>query len=209
MRYLRPDAPIIAHADGDDELKRARAARFRAEAKKPPPPLPTKRIAWAGGKIATNSKDACLRKLLERKMANGETLTPEQMQAAAALQPASVADVNVASLTTRTVIVKKQKQQQQQQQQQQSPPPPKQQQPRQQQQQQQHSVQSAEPTALPQRAQPANQPAVCPEKRKLLKKLREIEELEGKLAAGLPLEANQAAKVQGKPEVLAKLETLA
>ena len=201
MRSLSANAPIIAHADGSDEAKRARAARFRAEAKKPPPPLPQKRIAWAGGKIATNSKDECLRRLLQRKMANGEKLTPEQLQAAAALQPASAADVNVnvGQLTMRTVVVKTD--------------PPRQPQPSQQQQKQQStkSTKSTPPVQQSQPVQPAQPeaPAICPEKRKLLKKLREIELLESKLTAGVALEANQEAKVQSKAELVAKLAQLA
>ena len=198
MRYLSANAPIIAHADNSDEVKRARAARFRAEAKKPPPPLPQKRIAWAGGKIATNSKDECLRKLLQRKMANGEKLTPEQLQAAAALQPASAADVNVGQLTMRTVVVKTD--------------PPRRPQPSQQQKQQStKSTKSTPPVQQSQPVQPTQPeaPAICPEKRKLLKKLREIELLETKLTAGVALEANQEAKVQSKAEVVAKLAQLA
>ena len=38
-------------------------------------------MAWAGGKIVTNDKDAVLRKFLLRKQAAGEKLTPDQLRA--------------------------------------------------------------------------------------------------------------------------------
>ena len=188
MRY---DAPIVAHNDNDSEAKRARAARFRAEAKKPPPPLPTKRIAWAGGKIATNSKDECLRKLLERKLAAGAELTDEQQRALRALQPSSDAGANaemnsLAKPPTEKMkaVVKKD--------------PPKQQQPR---------SQPARRPQQPEQQQFASQ-AACAEQRKLLKKVRDIEQLEAKVAAGATLEANQHQKIQGKAALLQRLAQL-
>ena len=36
----------------------SRARRFAAELAKPPPPLQSKRIAWSGGKIASNKDEA-------------------------------------------------------------------------------------------------------------------------------------------------------
>ena len=44
----------------------ARAARFAAESAKPPPPLPKRSLAWAGGKLTTNKEEA-VEKYLQRK----------------------------------------------------------------------------------------------------------------------------------------------
>ena len=60
------------------DAKRARAARFKAEAKKPPPPLPKNRMAHPGGKIVTTNKEAALAALLARKQAQGIDLTADQ-----------------------------------------------------------------------------------------------------------------------------------
>ena len=44
-----------------------RKARFERETANPPPPLPTSRIAWAGGNIVTSDKSLALQKFIERK----------------------------------------------------------------------------------------------------------------------------------------------
>ena len=178
-----------------EDAKRARAARFRAEAKQPPPPLPVQRIAHPGGKIVTGNKDACLRKLLQRKLNNGEELTTEQLRALRTLQPSSEADCNVKSTTkARHQPVSK------------VPPP---QQPVLQTKQQQTTQQQPNQQPNQQSPPPQSAPTVCPEKRKLLKRLRQIEELEAKRAEGATLEANQEAKLLSKPALLAELSNLA
>ena len=54
----------------------ARAARFAAEASSPPPPLPTRSMAWPGGKLTHNKEDA-VRKFIERKRASDDGLSRE------------------------------------------------------------------------------------------------------------------------------------
>ena len=68
-------------AASESELKAARRARFRQEAKAGPPPLPKRTFAHPGGKIVTSDKDAALRKLLERKLRAGEALSADQQRA--------------------------------------------------------------------------------------------------------------------------------
>lgn len=94
----------------DRSVLSARHMRFKREAQLPPPPLPTQRIAWAGGKIETNDRDRCLRKLLERKLEAGEKLTPEQERALqevtrSALKPTG--GNTLAAPPTKSVVVKK------------------------------------------------------------------------------------------------------
>lgn len=54
----------------------SRAQRFAAELAKPPPPLQPKRIAWSGGKIASN-KDEAVAAFIARRQETGQ-LTPEE-----------------------------------------------------------------------------------------------------------------------------------
>ena len=63
----------------------ARAARFRREEQRPPPPLPTNRITVSEGKVVTSDKDLALRKLIERKAAAGVQLTADQQRALSSL----------------------------------------------------------------------------------------------------------------------------
>lgn len=63
---------------------KARALRFKREARAGPPPLPKREFAHPGGKIETSDKEECLRKLLERKARRGEALTADQVRAAEA-----------------------------------------------------------------------------------------------------------------------------
>ena len=60
---------------------KSRALRFARETRKGPPALPIKNVAHPGGNITTNNKNQCLQKLIERKMANGQKLTTEQVRA--------------------------------------------------------------------------------------------------------------------------------
>lgn len=62
-----------------------RSARFRADSNKPPPPLPIGRIAHPGGRMVTNDKHECLRKLLQRKLDHRQALTSDQLRAQRAL----------------------------------------------------------------------------------------------------------------------------
>ena len=57
-----------------------RAARFAREALDPPP-VPEKRVAWAGGPIVTSDRREALLKLLVRKAAQGVALTADQQRA--------------------------------------------------------------------------------------------------------------------------------
>ena len=59
-----------------------RAARFAREALDPPP-VPEKRVAWAGGPIITSDRREALLKLLVRKAAQGVALTADQQAQAA------------------------------------------------------------------------------------------------------------------------------
>ena len=63
----------------------ARAARFRREEQRAPPPLPTNRITVSEGKVVTSDKDVALRKLLERKAIAGVPLTADQQRVLSSL----------------------------------------------------------------------------------------------------------------------------
>ena len=167
-----------------EELKRARLERFKAEAKRPPPPLPSKRIPWAGGKIETSDKDAVLRKFLLRKLATGDALTAEQAQAVHALQSGgqnNKVDVSLGvNVTKRTPLV-------------------------------QTVAVNRQPVTKAQPHQVKLAPkadALSGEVRKLLKKLRDVEDLDQKRLAGEQLEANQLAKVQTKSSLKLRLVEL-
>ena len=71
----------------EHSARQARAARFKREAAKPPPPLPKNRMAHPGGKIVTSDKDKALAALMARKAAAGTTLTEAQRRAFAELNP--------------------------------------------------------------------------------------------------------------------------
>uniref|UniRef100_A0A7S0PWY2 Uncharacterized protein n=1 Tax=Coccolithus braarudii TaxID=221442 RepID=A0A7S0PWY2_9EUKA len=165
------------------DVLRARAARFRAEARRPPPPLPKDRMAWTGGKIVTNSKDACLLKFIERKVAQGQELTADQQRALRALQPSCDADANTRAndaTNVRTVPAVKR-----------------------------DAALSKRDAVQPAAQSKSTAAHACPEKRRLLKKLREVEALGQKRAAGERLEVNQETKLQSKSALLAQLAQLA
>ena len=68
-----PAAPIAvdrAFLSGEKAKAASRAARFAREAAAPPPPLPKKRIAWAGGTITSNRAEA-VAKYIDRKELDG------------------------------------------------------------------------------------------------------------------------------------------
>ena len=56
----------------------ARRERFASAASAPPPPLPTKRIAWAGGKITSNKEEAVARYIERKRQADGLSTDEEQ-----------------------------------------------------------------------------------------------------------------------------------
>ena len=60
-----------------DRKRKAREARFKQEAAKPPPPKPKRTMAHAGGKV-THNKEAALAAYLKRKAGR---LTPQQQEA--------------------------------------------------------------------------------------------------------------------------------
>ena len=71
------------------DARAARAARFAAEAARPPPPLPTNRLVahtWGGKVTKSDTKDS-LKRFLARKAGSGAALTPAQARAAATVSP--------------------------------------------------------------------------------------------------------------------------
>ena len=161
-------------ASEDLDARRARALRFQREAAKPPPPLPVKRMAHPGGKIVTGDKDACLRKLLLRKAANGEVLTADQRRALQTLSVQDGAAVVTPEATSRA----------------QAPPLPS----------AQAATNAGEDFELV--------PSVNKRLRALRKKLREIAQLEERLAEGGVLQQNQKDKIAGKEAILHEISEI-
>ena len=64
----------------DAAQRDARRQRFKAEARRGPPPVPQRTFAHPE-KLVKSDADACLAKLLARKAAAGVTLTPDQRRA--------------------------------------------------------------------------------------------------------------------------------
>ncbi|KAL1515421.1 hypothetical protein AB1Y20_002047 [Prymnesium parvum] len=170
-----------------ETARKARAARFRAEARRPPPPLPVHRIAWAGGKVVTNDKEKCLQKLIQRKLATGASLTSEQERAMRTLQPTTGSSVNVSRQTNAadecalrkgSFMAKVPAQR----------------------------LQTVEAVQhAPEKKQEEMREKQSSETKKLMRKLRQIEDLERARENGKSLEANQEAKIQMKPALLAEL----
>lgn len=219
-------------------LLQTRRARFEREAARPPPPLPAQRIAWAGGNIETSDKDAALRKFVARKAKSGEALTADQTRALSALGTLSATGVNSArKLSTTTVfkpaaVVKREppkpnlhvpiragrdddipvpsspvgaallarKVRSQQQRAPSSPVGAALL--RRKVRNQQQRLAAAEPAAAEQASVPTQRI------RSLAKKLREIEALEARCAAGGGLQDEQRAKLARKPELAAELQRL-
>ena len=84
------DRIVLSNGTADNVLERRavlakRAARFSAEAKKPPPPLPKNRMTVWSGKVTRSDKDAALAAFVARKARLGEPLNEAQQRAAAQL----------------------------------------------------------------------------------------------------------------------------
>lgn len=73
-----PMTPVVVDA-AELERRQRRAAKFAADAAKPPPPLPKRRFAWDGGAITSNKAHAAAR-FLRR-----DNLNPDQRKALLAL----------------------------------------------------------------------------------------------------------------------------
>jgi len=168
---MRDDAATLA----------AREARFRKEARKPPPPLPAQRIAHAGGKIVTSDKDRAFQKLLARKAKAGEPLTADQQRALNSLGAASANKVAEPRLTVS--------------QPQKVPAATK---PR--------RLKDDAGNGSAGEAGRASEDWAT--RRKLLKKIRECEALETQQAAGTALEENQVSKMEGKVVLVEQLQLL-
>ena len=168
----------------------ARSARFHREQQRPPPPLPTNRIAHSGGKIVTSDKDRAFRKLLERKAKAGEPLTADQMRVLSSLgaaganasEPRATSQPQKAATAGRSV--KKPS-----------------------------DANAGRPKG--ETKPPSDDKAETGRgfqdwaaERKLRKKIRECEGLEAQQAAGAKLEANQLAKMSGKTALMEELERL-
>lgn len=166
------------------DAKRARAARFKAEAKKPPPPLPKNRMAHPGGKIVTTNKEAALAALLARKQAQGIDLTADQRRALAELNPSmnsitSSSNVELPSFAHQPM-----------------------------------HVSAAPSTLQPStrdtvtKAEPKLDADGQKRLKTLRKKLKDIEVLERRREEGAVLQANQLEKIAGKADLLAALQQL-
>lgn len=175
------------------ELKRARAERFKAEAKKPIPPVPRNRIAWSGGKLVTSDKEEVLLKFIQRKLAAGSELTAEQARAMSLLRPANLETENLPlnpnggipprrTLLSATDSVSRETCN--------------------------SSREHANHATRPQVTKPMQTPTVDAEVRKILKKLRECDALNQKLIAGVQLEANQIAKINTTRTLEIRLDEL-
>ena len=167
----------------------ARAARFRREEQRPPPPLPTNRITISEGKVVTSDKDLALRKLIERKAAAGVQLTADQQRALSSLGASanqmgsrSASQLKMAPSRGTTSTSQPQK------------------------------SNTGHRTASPPKVglgdflrKKENDPK---EEKKLRRKIRDCEALEAAAAAGATLEANQRSKMAGKAALVAQLERL-
>ena len=76
----------------------SRAQRFAAELAKPPPPLQSKRIAWSGGKIASN-KDEAVAAFIARRQQAGQLTTDEEAVLRASLQPRTTTSLSATKTT--------------------------------------------------------------------------------------------------------------
>ena len=173
----------------------ARAARFRREEQKPPPPLPTNRITVSEGKVVTSDKDVALRKLLERKATAGVPLTVDQQRVlsslgASANQMSSRSASQLKTAPSRGMTSTSQ---------------PKKTADR-------GKSNTGHRTASPAKAglgdflrKKEHDPK---DENKLRRKIRDCEALESAAAAGATLEANQRSKMEGKAALVAELERL-
>jgi len=76
----------------------SRAQRFAAELAKPPPPLQSKRIAWSGGKIASN-KDEAVAAFIARRQQAGQLTSDEEAVLRASLQPRRTTSLSATKTT--------------------------------------------------------------------------------------------------------------
>ena len=76
----------------------SRAQRFAAELAKPPPPLQPKRIAWSGGKIASN-KDEAVAAFIARRQETGQLSSEEEAVLLASLQKRKTTSLSEAKTT--------------------------------------------------------------------------------------------------------------
>ena len=100
----RPQAASSAIASSSSFLAEqkalavSRAQRFAAELAKPPPPLQSKRIAWSGGKIASN-KDEAVAAFIARRQQAGQLTTDEEAVLRASLQPRTTTSLSATKTT--------------------------------------------------------------------------------------------------------------
>lgn len=176
---------MSADVMSDAAQRKARAARFKAEAKAGPPPLPKKNFAHPGGKIATSDKEACLAKLIARKQAAGEDLSEDQRRALATMtnQPATTTapvhkQQTAATASAQATVAHV-------------------------------PVKSAEPVRTGIAPAPVDIRSAAGKRIKTLrKKLHDIAELEGRQANGGLLQQNQLDKIANKTELVTELEQL-
>ena len=165
----------------DAAKKKARAERFKQEAKAGPPPLPVRKMAHPGGKIVTSDKEKVLQKLIDRKVAAGEALTADQQRALAERSntnqemPARMKKAMEATDISDA-----------------APPPPK----------SQPQVQNNIPIA------PSPQQADSKRIKALRKKLHEISLLEARKSEGAVLQENQLTKIANKEAIETELKAL-
>ena len=76
----------------------SRAQRFAAELAKPPSPLQSKRIAWSGGKIASN-KDEAVAAFIARRQQAGQLTSDEEAVLRASLQPRKTTSLSATKTT--------------------------------------------------------------------------------------------------------------
>jgi hypothetical protein len=171
----------------------ARAARFRREEQRPPPPLPTNRITVSEGKVVTSDKDVALRKLLERKAVAGVPLTADQQRVLSSLG----ASANQMSSRSASQL---------------KPAPSRGTMSTSQPKKTAGKSNTGHRTASPAKAglgdflrKKEHDPK---EENKLRRKIRDCEALELAAAAGATLEANQRSKMEGKAALVAELERL-
>ena len=172
----------------------ARAARFKREEQRPPPPLPTNRITISEGKVVTSDKDVVLRKLLQRKATAGVPLTADQQRVLSSLGT-STNQMNSRSAQLKTAP---------------SRDPMTTSQPKKTA--EWGKSNTSQPKQAPDRGtlgdflrKKEHDPK---DENKLRRKIRDCEALESAAAAGAALEANQRSKIEGKAALVEQLERL-
>ena len=189
-----PSPPTLKKAMDSRSTLTARAARFRREEQRAPPPLPTNRITVSEGKVVTSDKDVALRKLLERKAIAGVPLTADQQRVLSSLG-ASANQMSSRSLSQLKTAPSRGTM---------STSQPKKT--------DRGKSNTGHRTASPAKAglgdflrKKEHDPK---EENKLRRKIRDCEALESAAATGATLEANQRSKMEGKAALVAQLERL-